>query len=96
MANKDKSEQAIPFKVINIDEESYTIAIEDVGGLWYANYFLIPIDANNSQLIIQGTDDVRSKGESEALVLTSIKNLCDELGVEYTVIGSQMKEDSSK
>lgn len=80
------SETGIPYKVISIDEDNYTVSIEGTDGTWRGEFIVVPISAKVSQLIGQGTDDMRAKDESEDLILLGIKNVCDDLGVEYTVI----------
>lgn len=84
----------IPYKVTEIDEENLTLALEGTDSSWQGEFIVVPIGLSKSQILAQGTDDNRSKDESEHLILIGVENLCNDLGVEYTVIGRRMSGGS--
>ncbi|TIH19905.1 hypothetical protein D0S45_00785 [Marinifilum sp. JC120] len=87
---KGISETGVPYKVTAINEEKYTISIEGTDGSWRGDFIVVPINSNESQIIAHGSDDVRSRAESENLILLGIENLCKDLGVRYDVIKRNM------
>lgn len=85
-AARGVSETGVPFNVVQIDEDDYSIIVEGADGSWRGSFAVIPIGASKSQLLAQGTDDVREKDESESLILLGVEALCRDLDVEYNVI----------
>lgn len=86
---KGVSVTGIPYKVVHSSDENYTIGVEGTDGSWRGEFIVVPITSARSQIIALGSDDNREKHESENLILMGIENLCDDLGVNYTVVDSR-------
>lgn len=78
------------FTVTHIDEANFTMRLEAENGTWRGTFIIVPIGARTSQLTATGSDDLRTKDESEHLVLIAIENVCKDLKVKYRVIGRTM------
>ncbi len=89
-AGRGISETGIQYKVTKINEVNYTVSLEGSDGSWRGDFIVVPLSGDRSQIIGQGTDDNRSRKESEHLILLGIENLCKDLGVKYTVIEKQL------
>lgn len=76
----------VTYRIVHIDEENYSISLEGTDGSWRGSLAIIPIGASKSQVLAQGSDDNREKRESEKLILLGVENLCNDLGVDYTVV----------
>lgn len=87
------TDSGVSFDVTNVDEKKYAITVVGTDKTWNAIFSVIPISTNVSQVIARGTDDVRTKDDSEQLVLAGIKRLCDDLGVKYTVVGEKKDKE---
>ncbi|WP_432736167.1 hypothetical protein [Maridesulfovibrio sp. FT414] len=84
--SKGVSETGIPYKITKINDANYTVSLEGSDGSWRGDFIVVPLSDDRSQIIGQGTDDNRTRKESEHLILLGIENLCKDLGVKYTVI----------